>query len=320
MFITVYNGYILINTTSKFRVILMSEFKPLNLEDRDLFLSYTGNYEFNTYEYSFLTLYLWRKMCQVEYAIIDDALIIKKTEKNPGSFFMQPIGYKNLKETVLKLLEIKNNSKGFNNLFREIEYPFLNKIIDTFGTDICFCEDINNFDYIYSSEDLISLAGRKFNKKRNHYNKFIRNYDYQVKDISEKDVASDCIEFAHSWYDANGKGDYQLTYELEGIEDIMRYYDLLNIKGIAVYINNKIVGFSLGEVVNDNMAIVHVEKADPEYMGIYSFINNTLVKTHFSQVKFVNRQEDLGIKGLRKAKKSYNPVRLEKKFIIDINL
>ncbi|HHW31244.1 MAG TPA: DUF2156 domain-containing protein [Clostridiaceae bacterium] len=298
----------------------MAEFKPLDLEDRDLFLNYIGNYEFNTYEYSFLTLYFWRRMCQVEYAIIDDALIIKKTEKKPGSFFMQPIRYKDLKKTVHTLIKIKNKDSNFKSLFREIEFSFLNKLIETFGTDICICEDINNFDYIYDSKELINLAGQKFHQKKNHYNRFVRTYNYEVKDISEKGVASDCVEFAYKWFESNGGNDYQLSYELEGIEDVMKYYDILNIKGIAVYIQDKIAGFTLGEIVNDKMGIVHVEKANPEYNGIYAFINNTMAKTYFSNVRYINRQEDLGIKGLRKAKRSYNPVILEKKYIVDIKL
>jgi len=297
----------------------MVEFKPLSLEDRDLFLKYIGNYEFNTYEYSFLTLYFWRKMCNVEYAVIDDALIIKKTEIKPGSFFMQPVGSRDLKKTIYSLLEIKNKDSNFKTLFREIELPFLNNLIETFGLDkVSFCEDINNFDYIYNANELITLAGQKFHQKKNHYNKFIRTYNYEVKDITEKGVASDCIDFAHRWFEANGSNDYQLKFELEGIEDVMRYIDILNIKGLAVYVEGKIAGFTLGEIVNDKMAIVHVEKADAEYKGIYAFINNIMAKTHFSGVKYINRQEDLGIKGLRKAKRSYNPVKLEKKYIVDI--
>jgi hypothetical protein len=296
----------------------MADFKPLGLEDRDLFLRYLGDYNFNTYEYSFLTLFIWKKMCQVEYSIIEDALIIKKTEKKPGSYFMQPIGYNDLKKIVFKLDEIKKSSKDFNNLFRDIEFPLLYELIDNFGENVFLCEDINNFDYIYNSKDLITLSGQKFHRKKNQYNQFIRTYQFQLKDISEKGVASDCVDFAYKWYESNKKGGYQLSYELEGIEDIMKYYDLLNVKGVAVYVHDELIGFSLGEILNSNMAVVHIEKADPKYKGVYAFINSALTETHFSQIKYVNRQEDLGIKGLRKAKRSYNPVMLEKKFIIDI--
>jgi hypothetical protein len=300
----------------------MTEFKSLELNDRDLFQRYLGEYSFNTYEYTFLTLYIWRKMCNVAYSIIDGALVIKKSSKSTGSYFMQPIGYskENLKNIVIKLDEIKKSDPDFKSLFRDVEMPFLNELIDNFGYDICLCEDVDNFDYIYSSKQLISLSGHKYHRKKNQYNQFIRKYDFEVRELCGKSIIKDCIDFAKDWYDNRGEKDEQLRFELESIKDILANPEILNIKGIAVYVDGHIAGFSIGEKVNRKMAIVHIEKGNPAYSGIYSFLNKTLVEKYFKDVKFINRQEDLGIEGLRKAKMSYNPVRLEKKFIVDLSL
>ncbi|HHW49771.1 MAG TPA: DUF2156 domain-containing protein [Clostridiaceae bacterium] len=300
----------------------MAEFKPLELSDMDLFHKYLGEYSFSTYEYTFLTLYIWRKMCNVAYSIIDDALIIKKSTKSTGSYFMQPLGYtkESLKNIVIKLDEIRKSRTDFKSLFRDVELPFINELIDNFGYNICICEDVNNFDYIYSSKQLISLSGRKYHRKKNLYNQFIKKYHYEVRELHDKYVIKDCIDFAEDWYYSREKKDEQLGFELESIKDILANREILNIKGIAVYVDGRIAGFSIGEKANSKMAIVHIEKGNLEYTGIYSFLNKTLVEKYFKDVNFINRQEDLGIAGLRKAKMSYNPVRLEKKFIVDLSL
>lgn len=259
-------------------------------------------------------------MLNVEIAIIDDALIVKKNEKQKGSYFMQPIGYKkeNLSGIIKMLNEIKTNEVAFKSLFRDIELPFLYTLMDLYDGDVCLCEDINNFDYIYSARDLITLRGKRFNRKRNHYNQFVGSYNYEVKDISEPGVVKDCIDFSHFWYENRQEDDEQLEYELEGIDEVLPMYELLDFKCMAVYVDGKIAGFTIGEKVNSNMAIIHVEKGDFKYNGIYAFINKTFAERYLNDVKYINRQEDLGLKGLRKAKRSYYPVKLERKFIVDI--
>ncbi|NSW89749.1 MAG: DUF2156 domain-containing protein [Firmicutes bacterium] len=298
----------------------MTDFKKLELDDRDIFQRYLGDYRFNTYEYSFLTLYIWRKMLNVEFGIIDDALIIKKSTKKTGTYFMQPVGYRkeSLKSIVLKLNSIRKNDENFKNLFRDIEIPFLYELLDIFEGKICFCEDINNFDYICNSEDLILLSGKKFHRKKNQYNQFINNYKYEIKDFNDSKVIEDCIKFSGTWFHERGNNDCLLRYELESIEEVLPKSGLLGIKGMAVYVDGHLAGFTAGEKVNSNMGVIHFEKGDLSYNGIYSFINKTFVEKYFSDVKFVNMQEDMGIKGLRKAKKAYNPVKLEKKFIVNL--
>jgi len=296
------------------------KFKKLELEDKDIFQTYLGDYKFNTYEYSFLTLYTWRKMLNVEFSIINNTLIIKKYSKKTGSYFMQPVGYgkEDLKGIVLILNDIRKNSGDFNNLFRDIEISFLYELSSVFKNRIKYFEDINNFDYIYNSEDLILLSGKKYHSKKNQYNQFINNYKYEIRDFNAPDVIEDCIDFAKVWFNERGGNESFLKYELEGIEDVLPKSELLGIKGMAVYVDGRLAGFTTGEKVNNNMAVIHFEKGDLFYEGIYSFINKTFIEKYFSDVKYINRQEDMGVKGLRKAKRAYNPVKLEKRFIADL--
>ncbi|SHI89936.1 DUF2156 domain-containing protein [Lutispora thermophila] len=297
----------------------MLQFKTLELSDRELFMKYLGDYNFNTYEYSFLNLYLWREYCNVEYAILNDALIIKKTEEGKGTVFMQPIGYTkgNLKDIISELIEYKKSNSSMKVLFSDIEEPFLEELKKIYDEKLQYFQDVKNFDYIYETEKLIKLNGDKLRKRKSQYNHFVSSYQYSIKDISEDKVINDCIRFAEEWFSGQ-QSNHQLVCELKGIKDIMHNLKLLNGLGMAVYVNDVIAGFTIGEIVNKNMAIIHIEKGDTIYNGIYAFINRTFAELYLKDVKHINREEDIGIPGLRRAKLAYDPIKLEKKYLVDI--
>lgn len=297
----------------------MLEFRDLELSDRDLFRKYLGDYPFNTYEYSFTTLYLWRRFSRIEHAIYKGALILKKTLKKCGSCFMQPVGYadENLRDIVDTLYEIKQGD-GVDCLLRDVEEGFLEKLKRIYGARLLWSEDERNFDYIYDARELATLSGRKWHDKRNHYNQFVKSYNYSLKDIAEPGVLDDCIEFARAWQANRGECSEQLVAELAGTADVLKNAEYLGLAGMALYVGDEIAGFTIGEQVNPRMAIIHIEKADPRFKGVYAFINKTFVERYFSSVTYINREEDLGIEGLRRAKASYNPIKLEKKYVVNL--
>ncbi len=296
------------------------DFKALGLEDADLFHRYLGNYPFSTYEYSFAALYQWRKLCNTQYCLIDDALVVMKTEREMGTFFMRPINMDSSRiEAVMeKLFEHRKDSPEFRFLFGDVEADFLEQLRQQCGIALTYVEDADNFDYVYNSSDLIALSGNRYHRKKNQYNQFINNYEYEIRDLQDAQVRRDCIDFAFRWYENNPHEDTALKYELSGVSDVLNHLDKLRVLGLAVYVNGQIVGFAFGERVNDQMAVVHCEKGDTSYSGVYAFLNRALVETHFSDVRFINRQEDMGIEGLRRAKMAYNPTKLEKKYFVDI--
>lgn len=300
-------------------MIFLLQFKTLELDDKEIFMKYLGDYKFNTYEYSFLNLYLWRKYCNVEYTILDDSLIIKKTEEGKGTVFMQPIGYSpvNLKDIISELMEYKKSNKNMHVLFSDIEEPFLEELKEQYGNDIKYFEDVKNFDYIYETEKLIKLNGDKLRKRRSHYNRFVSSYAYSIKDASEDKVIQDCIDFSQEWFRSQ-PSNFQLECEVEGVKDILNHLKRLNGLGMAVYVNDIIAGFTIGEIVNKSMAIIHIEKGDTSFNGIYAFINRTFAELYLKDILHINREEDIGIPGLRRAKLAYDPIKLEKKFIVDI--
>lgn len=284
-------------------------------------MEYLGNYDFNTYEYSFLNLFLWRRYCKVEYSMVKNALIVKKNEEGKGSFFMQPLGYsyRDLDDIIKELMKYKQKDYKMKFLFGDIEEPFLDILKEKYGDGVEYYEDTNNFDYIYETEKLINLNGNKLRKRKSQYNQFIMNYSFEVKDIHDEEVKKDCIAYAKQWYINQSNKNNQLICEVEGIEEVFKNLNDLNALGIAVYVNKDIIGFTIGEKVNSNMAIIHIEKGDIDYKGIYAFINRTFAERYLKGIMYINRQEDIGIEGLKRAKLAYDPIRLEKKYLVNIN-
>jgi Uncharacterized conserved protein len=294
-------------------------FNILTIDDKPVFDKYLKDYKFETSEYSFTNLIIWRKGCDISYTIYNGTLIIKKRDFKGNYHFMQPIGYKkeDLRCIVEKLKDYKIENR-MPYLFKDVENSFLDELKEIYSDDIKIEQDVDNFDYIYDSEKLISLSGKKLHSKKNHYNYFIKTYNYTIRDFSESGVKEDCIEASQGWHEEKNNGDEYLAYELEGIKEIIANSDRLNLKGMAVYIDDSIASFTIGESVNKDMAVVHIEKGRSDIRGIYTFTNKVFVENYLSNVKYINREQDLGIEGLRKAKKSYNPLKLEEKYCINL--
>jgi uncharacterized protein len=296
-------------------VINMLNFKPLTLEDKITFDKYLKPYTFLTCEYSFTNLFIWSKGLDIQYCIIDNVLIIKKMDFHGYYHFMQPIGYnkENLKEIVEVLLDYKNENQ-MRYLFKDAETSFTADLKEIFGETFAIEEDRDNFDYIYESSKLSSLSGKKLHSKKNHYNNFIKNNKYHTELINENNI-EDCLKAACEWCKQNDCKGY-LKYELKAIQELLTNNEKLDFIGMAVYVEDVLSAFSIGEKVNDNMAIIHIEKAVSDINGLYAFINKTFVETCFSDVPFINREQDLGKEGLRKAKLSYQPAQLAPKYAV----
>ncbi|EJP6471506.1 DUF2156 domain-containing protein [Clostridium botulinum] len=302
----------------------MLNFKRLTINDKKLFESYIKPYNFLNCEYSFTTLYIWRKALDIKYAIYKGALIIKKKDFNDAYHFMQPLGYKkeNLKDIIEVLINYKKE-KSIKCLFKDLRYDFVEELKSLYKDEeiynnIVVEEDRDNFDYLYESKKLITLSGKKLHGKKNHYNYFIKNYNYSIKDFKEEGVLEDSLKIAQLWYEKNEIKDKHLLYELQSIRDMCYNMEILGLKGMALYIDGEIAGFSIGEKFSDDMAIIHIEKANKDIRGAYTFVNKAFVENYFSDTPIINREQDLGIEGLRKAKLSYSPLDFEKKYVLDL--
>lgn len=185
-------------------------------------------------------------------------------------------------------------------------------------TDCTTTYNRNLSDYLYTPETLIYLKGRHLQPKRNHINQFNKNYVAEFSHLTIEDVSL-CREFLESWYSTHqetesGEEFYQ---EKVAIDAAFKYFEHLNFIGAKLKVDGKLVAFTIGEIVNDGkLGIVHYEKADASYIGSYAIINQYFAKEFMSNVELINREEDMGREGLRKAKLSYQPTRIGNKYTV----
>lgn len=169
-----------------------------------------------------------------------------------------------------------------------------------------FLEDEGNADYIYLRERLVSLSGKSLQSKRNHINKFEKLYpNYSYKPITGGDCA-ECLAVEQEWLRQHGTEEGE-DKEQEVIQRLFDHFDELGLSGGVLRVDGRVVAFTLGSPINETTFGVHIEKANRDYDGSYTMINKLFASTIPEQYVYVNREEDLGLEGLRKAKLSYKP-------------
>lgn len=172
------------------------------------------------------------------------------------------------------------------------------------------------YDYLYSAEDIITLKGKRFHSKRNHISKFKELYNYEFKPMQSSDI-SECIEMEMEW--AKKHGDEGTVYdEKSAIKNAIYNMEKLELSGGVIRVDNRLAAFTIGQATGSGMGIVHFEKADTDYAGIYTALNQMYAEYAFSEMETINRQEDMGLENLRKAKQSYHPIKLVEKYKVTL--
>lgn len=302
-------------------VIEIISFKCLSLEDKNIIESYVDKEKLESYEYLFSSLYMWRKLDDVKYAVINDVLIIEKNEEGKGTFYAKPLKYnkEDLTSIVDTLIERNANFTDREYLFGDVDESFIDDLKKYTDFKIQAIEDVNDFEYVYSVNDLIELKGKKYHGQKNHVNSFEKIYEYEIKQINSEKVIKDCMELLHQWHEEVAVTvDKEMLMEIGAIKDLFSELHSFDLKSIAIYVDGELVGFAVGEKVNDKMAVIHVERGVIDYKGVYAFLNRKFLVECFQDTEFVNRQEDTGNAGLRKAKESYHPVKMVKKYLIKV--
>lgn len=293
--------------------MIKDDFKALNISDYEKVKKCICGM-FNNSESSFSTMYMWQHYADVKYYIDNGVLYSLFINKNGDFASFMPYGkYRNSVEVVDKIGELYQSldSTVKINLCTEDFVEFLLKS-NKYSIDVTECR--NSFDYVYRTEDLINLSGRRYHSKKNHINSFRKKYSYDYCVYNES-LKEKCLSFCKTvlkqHYLTDGKA---FETEYLSISKTFDYIDEMNLKCGLLMLDDKIIALSVGERLNKDYALIHIEKADYEYRGAYSVINNLFLKNEFHDTKFVNREEDMGIEGLRIAKKSYHPCEMIKKY------
>lgn len=296
-------------------------FKDISIDSKEELDKYFNLVDYEACEYCFTTLYLWQHVYKTKYYIGEDFAVIM-AEYEGNSFSILPLAKKEklpeVIDFVIKHFEDLNKKIYFRGITKEVVELLEQRYPDKFE----YTQERDLFDYIYDGESLRTLTGKKNQKKRNHLNYFLKEFEgrYEYKILDEKDF-NECINLMEKWIDNkdnNDEHDEGIDDELVGIKKTFNDYKILKdkLKVAGVYIDGELVAFTIGEYLNDNMALIHIEKADANIRGLYQYINQQFVANEFKDVEFVNREEDLGIPGLRKAKLSYHPIRFVEKYTV----
>ncbi|MDR2679543.1 MAG: phosphatidylglycerol lysyltransferase domain-containing protein [Tannerella sp.] len=294
----------------------MLSFKPITIEDREAIRTFTLPGDLLNCDYAFANMCSWSFLYESEYAVTDGFLFLRFYVEEKGRrhlAYMFPVGSGDLK-TAVEVMENDAVSMGYSLLILGVTPDSRDKLNAVFPDRFTYITERDYFDYIYLREDLAGLKGKRFQAKRNHINKFTAQYEYTYLPVTP-DIIDRCMEVERIWCRANvNESDEEaLAHERRSMLFAMNRFDELGLLGGAIVVDGKIIAFTYGSPINRYTFGIHVEKADVSYEGIFSVINREFASRIPEQYTYINREEDLGLPGLRRSKLSYNPVILLEK-------
>lgn len=282
-------------------MLTINDFKKIHLDDKSVFNTHYQSFPPSHSGELFSTMVSWNHYVEYRYAQVENDIIILSIGKN-RAVLHPPSGKHNanLFKQCMALAQKENMLIGF---IKKTQKDVLLKYFPSLKIH----EDRDFFDYVYRASDLADLPGTKYGKIRNRLNKFTKNFTYTTEQISEQNM-DEVNEFLKRWcLWKDCESDELLENERKAILFSMAHFFDLDLKGLALRIHGSIQAISIYERMNKDTVVVHFEKGSPDFDGVYKAINKETAQEVQHLVPYINREEDLGVPGLRKAKLSYNP-------------
>ncbi len=295
------------------------ELKEVHAKDYEALKYYFSLRQTGTCENVITDTYLWKIYYRTKYFLTDTGLcFVYKTDTE--TFSAVPLAAPEHLQENVEILE-----RYFHEVLHQ---PLTMYLVDQEAVELLDLPEKRYevepermyFDYVYDAEKLRTLSGKLYHKKKNHVNAFLKEYAgrYQCRRLACHDI-EETLDFIHRWHASRISDDpfHRDDYEVRGIEYVLRNCRLIQYEIFGVYVDGKMEAFSLGtydEVTKT--AVIHVEKANPDIRGLYPFINQQFLCQAFPEAVYVNREDDMGLPGLRKAKESYHPIRLVEKYMV----
>ena len=292
----------------------MLEFKRISACDFERYNKYRAQDETNASEGVFMTMFIWDKYYNLSLADNGEFLFIRFDIKGKEPSYFFPIGKGNL-ENAIDEISAYAKTRGERLVFRLVSKENAQKLQKLYPARFASKETRDSFDYIYLTEKMISLSGKKLHSKRNHLNYFLENYDFEYVRVEDEKLLKECAQKANSWVMAKEKN--KNSYEAGAMQAYFENFFACNQTGAVLKVQGEIVAMSFGEKLNDDTALIQIELADENYRGAYQAINKLFCENEWSTLKYVNREEDMGIEGLRRAKESYQPEFLVEKYFVE---
>jgi len=280
-------------------------FKTITLDEFEMIYDFLRKYPAENCDFNICTVFSWGLFFKLEYAVFNERLVLF----NPFyGYLLAPIGEK---LTAAELYQINNCCQKIH---KKVEIMVISdkyvQNTQNLGEYFTVYNDVDWNDYIYSAESLVNLSGKKLAKKKNLISQFLRQYpDWTIKKIESSDY-HELMEFCYYWESVHENHDEYLDIEIEALKKSLEIWDVLPNEGIKLYVNGKICAFAIWSPQTNDMATVHYEKYDPVIKGAAQVINHETAKILKDKYTYINREQDMGLPGIRQAKRSYSPVRM----------
>lgn len=289
-------------------------FKPLELSDRDFLQPRLRAYQPITSELTFTNLFIWRHHYHLSWSLVANCLVfLSDSPQDPWLF--PPVGPSPGVDLCRSLLIWLQKE-------RQTPNPRLERADRRVWEEVAANQDFigeplrDHFDYVYATTELINLAGRNYHQKRNHLNSFQRAHRHTYAPLTSEHLPA-CLDLAEKWCEIRRCAeDLNLMHEWEAIKEALAHFAHLDLVGGVIFVEDRLEAFTVGELLNADTVVIHLEKANPEIRGLYAAINQAFLEHSWREIPWVNREQDLGEPGLRQAKLSYHPHHLEEKFTL----
>lgn len=292
-------------------------FKSIELGDKSVFdRAFHQRYYENSW-FTFTNLLIWRDNYSTAWALHDESLYVR-LQANGLIYFLPPFAPAGKSFAIAVDAAVQESkSRGNAFLMKGLSPAMCDELRETFPGRFAIEPQREYFDYLYRADDLRTLAGRKYHSKRNFVNRFRAEHaDWKYEPLTTGS-GEDCLQVAAAWcVNRDCFASDVLSNEYQAIEEALQHFDLLGLCGGILRLGGRAVAFSFGESLNTDTVVIHMEKADPAVQGLYAMINQECCRYAWGVVEYINREEDMGEEGLRKAKESYYPVRLVEKYKI----
>ncbi len=291
----------------------MHKLHRVSLEDKSFINEILSQVDFYTCEYPFGNVFSYGAMMEIFVGEVEGCLVTKCIDDNDYVMYCCPIGKGDIKKAVEFVLSDAEKDGRDYEIFGIC--PSSAEIISReFSYILDITPERDTFDYIYNSEDLIELKGKKYQPKRNHISYFMKNNNWSYERISRESI-EECYEMSKLWLESSLE-EYrsELEGELKIIRRVFDNYESLGFIGGLLRVDGKVVAYTMGEPASKGIFCVHTEKAFSHIRGAYPMINQQFVKNELRDYKYINREDDTGAENLRKAKLSYYPAFFAEKY------